>query len=589
MTDRRGIARQLDRRDWLILAGLALFAIGLPLILAATSGALTIPHNDDFDFRRSALGLYHDGRVVLTGYSVMSLVGLLVAVQPLLWISGGGAWAFAATTIGFALVAIGAGYLLARRVVGPGRAAVAVLTVVVVPGFIANTTTFMTDVPELATQLGCLALGAAAIGPGGSTRWRWLAASLAVGCFAFSIREVGLAAPVAVLTAVVVADGRIRGRLIVAGVVAAVILAVIHLLTANLPNQGTSVLDLAGGARRLRLAFSTLALILLPAMVLAIAWWRERWRRRDIIAGLLVGLLLAWSALVTIATTGRVPEEMIGNLFTLSGGSGPAGLAGSRPPIYPSPVWTAVQVLALVATILLPGVVAGMFGATIQARGITRRRVRAWVGSTPGILILFAALSAAGLIVYGYGFTMFDRYLWPLAFTLATLLMIRPAGVTTSTDADDAPEAGSRTEAGAGPDRTPRPAMVLVAVMLSGLAVLSVLQLLNANAFSVARWQMAVEATNRGIAAGTIDAGMEWVGFYATGTSDPKQGHLQPGAMSYTRRWPSFHLCAIVSSGPLNRNGYVLLDVQPAAYLQYQVAGEPLPLYLYQIHRTGCP
>ena len=115
------------RRDAWILVGLIALAVGLPAIVGVVSGAITIPRNDDFAYRRAALMLYQHGRLEFTGWAVMTLVGQLAATMPLLWLTSGSAIAFALTTAGFAIVAIVASYSLARRVLSPGRAGLAVL------------------------------------------------------------------------------------------------------------------------------------------------------------------------------------------------------------------------------------------------------------------------------------------------------------------------------------------------------------------------------------------------------------------------------------------------------------------------------
>lgn len=585
------------------MAGLIALAVVVPVVLGMLSGAITIPHNDDFNYRRVALGLYQDGRIELARFSVMSLIGQVLAVQPLLWLTGGNPWAFALAGIGFTLLAIVAGYALVRRVLSPGRAAVAMLTFLLFPGFLLNATSFMTDVPELATAVACLALGAVAIGPGGATRWRWFAASLAMGCFAFSIREVALAAPIAVLIAAAMADRGPRRPFVVAGIAVILACAAIHAYTASLPDQGAVTLDFPAGLKRLRLAYSTLAFVLLPAIVIAIAWWRHRWRRRDVIVGLVIGYALTWTALTALVRTGHVPEMLIGNLFSSVGASGGGALAGSRPTIYPNEAWVAVETLALVAAMLLPAIALGMVGGVIHSGGISRARVRGWLGSTTGILLLFTLFTVAGLVAYGYAITMFDRYLWALAFTLAALLVYRPPSLeaihTEDDEAGGAPAEPRRVVAaepadpgGMPPPRpasTPRPAAALAGLLLAGFAALSLAQVLNSNAFSAARWQLGVDATTFGIHPATVDAGMEWVGYNAIGVADV--GHPAfDGSMWYTGWWPSFEACAVVSSSELlHRPRYQLVTFEASAYRQFQLFGPELPLYLYRIRNAGCP
>ena len=78
-------------------------------------------------------------------------------------------------------------------------AGLAVLLTVLVPGFMLYTTAYMTEVPAFAMEVSSLAIGAIAIHrSSGRHRWIWLIVSLAVGCYAFAIREYAIAAPIAV-------------------------------------------------------------------------------------------------------------------------------------------------------------------------------------------------------------------------------------------------------------------------------------------------------------------------------------------------------------------------------------------------------
>lgn len=79
----------LTRRDWAALGGIIGLAVGLPVILGLVAGALDIPHNDDFDYRQVALGFWSTGSLEMRGFSVMSLIGQILFVQPFLWLSGG--------------------------------------------------------------------------------------------------------------------------------------------------------------------------------------------------------------------------------------------------------------------------------------------------------------------------------------------------------------------------------------------------------------------------------------------------------------------------------------------------------------------
>ena len=570
----------VGRVDWLALGAIVLFAVGLPAVLAGTGGALDIPHNDDFDYRRVALTLFGDGRLEMRGFSVMALIGQVLAVQPLLWLSGGAPWAFAATTAAFSVLGLAAAYVVVRRVLGPARTTLAVLSVAVIPGFLINTTSFMTDVPAMATAFACLALGSAAIEPGGRIRGRLLAASLVVGLFAVSIRESALGAPLAVAIVAAVADRRGPARAAVAAVGVLGTVAALHVLGGQSPGQGDVRFDPGSGLLRLRQGFSTIALAVTPALVLAIAWWRGRWLLRDLAPGLAVGLLVDSLPLASLARTGRLPEMLIGNLFTRIGPDGAGALDGLRPYVYPSEVWSVIQAVSFGATLLFPAVASGIVGSVLRRGGLTRERLRGWARSPASLLVAFTVLSALGLAAYGWAFTLFDRYLWPLIVSISALLLIRPPALAVPGEPLPTPAPASELR--------PRLAVAGGAVVLATFAGLSLMNLLASNAFSAARWQAGQAAVSLGIPAGHVDAGMEWVGYHADGQATPYAAAPR-GAMWYTAWWPSYRQCAVVTSRTLTTPGYTLVVARPEAYRQYQLAGPPLPLNVYRVDSSACP
>jgi hypothetical protein len=195
--------------------------------------------------------------------------------------------------------------------------------------------------------------------------------------------------------------------------------------------------------------------------------------------------------------------------------------------------------------------------------------------------VAFALFTAVGLALYGWAYTMFDRYLWPLILVGSALLLIRPASVAEPTAE---PEEVGTPE----PPRRLRPAPWLAGALLVGLGGLSLMHLLASNAFSAGRWAFGERALAMGIPAGHVDAGMEWVGYYATG--DARVYWVAPkGQMWYTGWWPSFRQCAVVTSSQITRPGYEIVFADPSAYHQYQLAGPALALFLYRVNVPGCP
>jgi dolichyl-phosphate-mannose-protein mannosyltransferase len=582
--------------DALALTALLVLGVGLPLVLGVLSGAVLIPHNDDPSMRRVALGLFETGRLELNGWTSMTLVGQIAFVQPFLWASDGGPWAFAAATITLAIVGIVASYHLVRRILSVPRATVAVLGVLLFPGFLLNTTSFMTDVPAWAGSIACLAVGAAALKRRGSDLWRWLIAALAIGCFAFSIREFVIAAPVAVLVAAAAREAGSRRPYWIAGAVVLAVCGAIYLFAHQLPGQHEAPPQLVSSATivGLRRAFATLALVLSPVLVLAAAGWWRRWRLPELFVGGVVGLLVFGEPVIALVRSREPTRLLVGNLLEATGNLGTGELAGGRPLLYPSPTWQILNVVALIAALGLCAIAGGAAGAYIRS---ARRRLhegggpRAFavrVGSTTGLLAVFATLYAAAIFSWGFVVITFDRYLWVLALPLYALLLTRPDPSDQSVETRSTAGATAMPgwpRAGAALDAL---AIGLSAILLAGLAATSLVLLANANAFEAARWRMGERAVALGIPAGTVDAGLEWVAFHATGVAKP-YAKAPPGWSRYDAWWPSFRLCAMASTSRIDRPDLALIEADPAAYRLLLFGGPTQPLYLYRAAAADCP
>ena len=549
------------------MLALVAIGVGLPLVLGGISGALVVAQNDDWTYRRIAQILFETGQVHLFGLAM--LLGQVLVVQPFLWVANGDAWAFAAATASFAVVGIVAGYLLVRRLLPFPRAMVALLSLVFVPGFLLYSTSFMTDVPALSAESLCLCLGAVALARSGSSRWRWLIASLVAGFFAFTIREFALAAPVAVLIAAAAAGmGRARSFW-VAGFVAIAACGVMYLVFAQKPDVGTAQASSAESlflANRTRFGIATLALTLSPSLVIALASWWRRWRLLDLAGGAIVGAWMFGDVVGTLVRGEGIPWVLIGNVLEPTGTLGDQLMAGGRPFLYPPQAWDVLNAIALVSTIIAFGIVGAALGAIVRhPASITRTRLSAGLGSTAGLLATFSVLYGAGLVAFGLIFGMLDRYQWPLAVPLSALLLIRP-DVTVSPVAR-------------------RPAYGVAGAIMLILAATSLVLLLNRDAFDAARWRMADAAVALGIPAENVDAGFEWVGYHLPGIAG-LNWTATPGPYY---RWFPFHACAVVSSSLLDQPGFRLEKIDTEAYRLLLFDGWQYPLYLYRVSAPGCP
>ena len=164
----------LDRRDLAIAAVLVLLGAGIPLLFVVYAGAIGIPSNDDWVYMRGADSLFRTGVLDLPGHTAAS-IGQLYLVQPLLWLSGGERWAYTAFGLGMTAIGVVATYLLARRYVGMGAAALTVALVLVFPGFARESATFMTDGPTYTLIMLSLLFGTIWLQGGGRLAARPLA------------------------------------------------------------------------------------------------------------------------------------------------------------------------------------------------------------------------------------------------------------------------------------------------------------------------------------------------------------------------------------------------------------------------------
>jgi hypothetical protein len=554
-------------------ASLIIAGVVLPLVLAAMSGSLDIAHNDDFSYRRIALALFETGRLELIGWSLSSLIGQILAVQPLLWLSGGQPWAFAATTALLASAGIASAYYLMRRILPTSLAALATLSLVTLPGVLAYTTTFMTDVPALAAELVCLALAAAAHERRGRGQALLLVASLAAGCFAFSIREFGLAAPVAVLVSFGARPLRRRAGFIVLAAATLGVCLAVWLVVQSLPgpHQAQPYLPQLGYFGYTKYAVPVVALAISPALVLGGVGGWQRWRKLDFTLGAVLGIVLYREELWKIWLTRAVPRILVGNVLEPEGLPGGVS-AGSRPIVLGPPVWDILELVGLISVFIGLGILVASLGAWRRDGSISLDRLRRSLSSTEGLLAAFVLLYAGGLIGFGLGELTYDRYTWPLVLPLSGLLLvncrfrIRAARMAVA-------------------DVAARVSSALLVVLLAGTTVAL---LLNALAFDAAGWRMGRLAVSFGYDARTVDAGMAWVGSQAIGAARPNPSPSSSETW-YDALWTSFRPCAMVGSSQFLMPGFALVSVDPDAYRLYLFSGDQQAMYLYRIDTPGCP
>jgi 4-amino-4-deoxy-L-arabinose transferase-like glycosyltransferase len=543
--------------DRVLLTGLLALGVGLPVVMGLVAGSLEIPRNDDWVYRRIALELAQTG--VLAFHSVTTMmVGQIVVAQPFLWLSGLQPWGFAAAGVVFAIAAVVGSYVLARQFLPPLRAGIATMLLLLFPAYLAYATSFMTDVPALAAQFFCLALGVIALRrkPASS---RWLLASAAVGCIGFSIREFAIAAPASVVLAAICAEPR---RLRHWGLAIALIgcFGLLFLFKATLPGQELASRIGSGGVVQSTSALASVSLVLLPATLVGGLRGRHDWNRRDIAIGAELGLLIVGFRVLQWIQGGTVPDVLLENNASRWGSPSRVFLIGGRPLLFSETTWAIVGVLALVATVIVLSVAAGIAGAQLRRAG-SWSSLRNRLGSPIGILVLLSVGCICGLTAYGLRFRVFDRYYWLLIPVVATLLMYGPA--------------------------TPRLKLTIGASATAVFGVLSIVALifmLNSFAFDSARWRAGERLVQLGVRPEDVDAGYEWVGFHQPAL--PHDSEILPTQTFYEWFWLGRRECGIVSSQKEGPAGAVFVGT--VGYSLFLGAGPDELLYLYRATSPGC-
>jgi len=608
--------------DTFVVAGLVLAGVVVPAGLAGWSGSFAIARNDDWAYERVLFDFVRTGHFSLVGWGAMTLVGQILWAAPFVIVLGAHLWVPGVAVAVAAAIGLGATYLVARAVVGRARGAACALLLLAFPGFVLNTSSFMTDVPAFAAAMVCLGTGAVALVRTGARQWAWLAVSLAVGAFGFSVREFDIAAPVAVLVVLAVRDRRNLGSCTVGAVWLVAACGAIYLWSTGLPavQHETFGLPTARSVEVICGAYFTLAFFVSPLLAgTARRSWAVSPARASMAATLAVGvggLLLAGHQAL-----------LIGNYVDQRGATGTEVLFGARPELFPGPVWLAVELMALGA--------GGLLAAVLASSGFAPRRGNVRLGSrraplahaipvgqwemtagTRDLVRLFTWLNVAGMTAFGLlvRAPFFDRYLWPVAFGAAVLLAGRgttrfaslaragvdrrwqpgaaePAGAGGAAVVAPAP-ASARASAAVpspGPGLTRGPGLGLALGLILGLvlALVTAAVTLNADAYDAARWSAGEDAVKAGFAPATVDAGFEWVGSHATTVAEP--GRRVVGAPAYEtwydQMFPGFMECAFASGSVLDQRPLVLLRTVGYDELVFFL---PEHLYLYAVRTRAC-
>ena len=437
------------------VAALLIVSVILPLVVSVVAGSLELPRNDDWSYRHIALDLARTGSFSLDGISETMIIGQILFTQPFLWLSGSQPSAFVVAGVIFAVAGALSAFAMARSLLTTREAALAAASLALFPGYLAYATSYMSDVPALALQFSCLAVGMFAIRDE-RQRIRWLVVSGAIGIAAFSIREFSIAAPASILLAAVLVDPR-RWRVWALAVAVAAICVAIHLWRGSLPGQLPAIAAGYGSFSGATQAFSSVALVLAPFALLGARAWRPHLRRLDMIVGLAIGAGLAGGRLIQWAREGTVPPVTLNNMASQFGVPARDYLVGGRPLLFDEPAWTVLNIVALVGTVVVLTIGAGIIGAVLRANGTSLRTLIRAFGSPAGSLVLFVLAMTFGLVLFGLSRPLFDRYFWPVVPPAAVLLLYVPRRVSNLEPDPGTPRSSVALKAvGSGIPRRPR-------------------------------------------------------------------------------------------------------------------------------------
>lgn len=546
-----------ERKQGRLLLAVALtVGVLLPLLVAALTGNLSIPHNDAWSYSRIAQTFGRTGHIVLLDWNRSSLIGQFLPLGPL-------AASLVVQQVYVAVLAVAALvslFDLLKPQLGARRAGLAVCTVALWPGFGLLATSFMADVPALAAVLACLALGRRAL----ERDSRLLTGlALAVGLWGATIRAQSLAAPAAfILYALLTYRSRERVRIVAALVGGATYAAAFLAFTAwhgrlphgDAPTVATVSSTLDTAVNLSVQSFFTLALPLAPVVLLTARPWR--WNRAALLTS--AGAAVAGVMALHDFTTQRF---FLGNYLSQYGAYSAVMEPGDHRIVLSRHVWWLVVALALLSGSLLAGSL-----------------VRRWRAVDP-MLGLFTAVTAAGTVgtaLTGQG--VFDRYLIALApAALAALLAPHRADAAKS-HAAPAWAGAERVDA-----HIPKRLNVVCAALAATLVGLVTVTLTtNAYSYDAARWRTAQQLAATGVPAQNVDAGLEWLGYHAPrGVIDrhPTGGPI--GWETFFTKQPS---CYAVTGG-LHKAGWTL--ERTVAYRTFLIAGTST-LRVYATNAAGC-
>ncbi len=486
---------------------LGLVSCVVPVVAARHYGALGIPRSDDWSYLQTLFRFAGHGQLDGNHWVSMTLIGQLGAALPVVWIFGRNITALQCGVAVLGFAGLLATYWMSVHVIGRGRAALVTLTIALGPLWGPLAASYMTDVPAFAATMLALALAVAALRRT-PISVPMVAASLAAGVFAFSIRQYAMVAVLAIAVTViwVAIDARDRRtrRFVIALVAAAFMTCgVIYAVWSEIPNLKTyvpavpdghsaSVAVIKGGGfvRLFGLLLAPVVAVAGPAEIVRRAWAASTRATIVVIGGLAGGL-----ALLSVHVPG---QQFVGNYIDSNGALTGDVLLGRRPDLFPFPLYALIVMLATVSGVLI---VTAMIPPSVRLV----RRVRSRdLKLTDPVLFCLGATAVGYALTYVFamftGVSVYDRYALPLLPLVGIAVAHRPR--LSETESRTCEPTSSPTRRGVG-------AVVLALVTAVGVAFT-----VDAASFDGTRWRVAVAASQLGYARNEINGGFEWVNYY---------------------------------------------------------------------------
>jgi 4-amino-4-deoxy-L-arabinose transferase-like glycosyltransferase len=514
------------RTEWRPLLILALWFVAVAMVIGVYRN---IPVIDDWTYAWSVERLIHDGRIEVLDWS---------AVYPFAHSFWGAAWSlvfgfsFATlrlSTLALSLVATCALYLILRELEArPHVALLGALTVAVNPVVLLLSSSFMTDVPFVASTLLALLCYIRAMRRG-QIHWAWWGGVWA--CMAFLDRQVAIVTPLAALPLLMPnqrGEPKRSAALLVLGATWGAML-VCSLVMMSLVKPTGEMLKLVDRLQDLLTipvtrylssnlyVLSTIAFYALPAL-LAMATVRRLWRRPALFV---VTLSLA---AIMLGLAGEIPVPIRpGNTWTLVEVGGSRGLVnGLRPPSN----WTTLE-------IVLRGTGLLAFGLALMSVAWRLRDAGTTILTTPRmplVIYLIAYLLIANVLWF-YN----DRYLivlLPVAVALAL------GGRQHSADQQSADQHSAAV---------PRLAWIAIAIFAT-VGVVGTRDALRFNQGVRDNWQALVDS---GVPPSDIDAGYAWNGWWLYAHPENLSGGLTVQDVPWitSQRHPTYILSTSVLDG----------------------------------------